>query len=56
MTNVILEEEDRKMLKQTRDLLYELLETAEITSDRESMKKLEEAKKDVKKGRVRKFL
>ena len=56
MANVILEEEDRKMLKQTRDLLDELLETAEIASDEESMKKLEEAKEDVKKGRVRKFL
>ena len=57
MTNVLLlEENDRKILKQTRDLLEELLETVEISSSQESMKKLEEAKDDVKKGRVRKFL
>ena len=56
MAETLLEEEDRKILKQTRDLIDEILETVDIMSNEESMKKLEEAKIDVKEGRIKRFL
>ena len=43
------------VLIQTKNLLDELLETLDILSSPESMKKIAKAEEDVKKGRVRNF-
>jgi hypothetical protein len=55
-----LDEEDRKLLKETSQkldkatkLMEELLETAEILSDSEMMKSIRQGERDVKAGRVK---
>ena len=54
-TQVLIGKEEFKIIAQTRNLLEELLETMDILADSESMKKLEEAKADVKAGRLHGF-
>jgi len=61
MTMVVyLDEDDRKLILETRDklgevtkLMEELLETVEILSDPEMMKKIRQGQEDVKAGRVK---
>ena len=53
MGGSILTDEDRKLLLRVSRLLEEVLETLEITSDRETVKAIREAEEDVKAGRVR---
>jgi hypothetical protein len=55
-----LDEEDRKLLIETSQkldkatkLMEELLETAEILSDKEMMKSIRQGQKDIKAGKVR---
>ena len=49
---MLIGKEELKVIKDTRNLLEELLETLDILSDKESLKKLTEAEEDIKKGRV----
>ncbi len=51
----LIGEKELKALIETRNLLDELLETLDILSDEDSMKKLVEAKGDVDKGRLHGF-
>ena len=53
MGGSILTDEDRRLLLRVSRLLEEVLETLEITSDREAVKAIREAEEDVKAGRVR---
>ena len=53
MGGSILTDEDRKLLLRVNQLLEEVLETLEITSDQETVKAIREAEEDVKAGRVR---
>jgi len=53
MGGSILTDEDRRLLLRVSRLLEEVLETLEITSDRETVKAIREAEEDVKAGRVR---
>jgi len=61
MTKVVyLNEEDRKLILETRHkldevtrLMEELLETVEILSDPDMMKKIRQGQEDVKAGRVK---
>ena len=53
MGGSILMDEDRGLLLRVSRLLEEVLETLEITSDRETVKAIREAEEDVKAGRVR---
>ena len=53
MGGSILTDEDRKLLLRVSRLLEEVLETLEITSDRETVKAIREAEEDLKAGRVR---
>jgi PHD/YefM family antitoxin component YafN of YafNO toxin-antitoxin module len=61
MTKVVyLDEDDRKLILETRHklgevtkLMEELLETVEILSDREMMKKIRQGQADIKAGRVK---
>ena len=55
MGGSILTDEDRKLLLRVSRLLEEVLETLEITSDRETVKAIREAEEDVKAGRVRRY-
>lgn len=43
------------MIKKTKELLEELLETIDIMGDEKAMKKIEKAEKDEKEGRIRDF-
>ncbi len=51
----IFEKENVNLLIETRNLLDEVLETLDILADEESMKKLEQAREDVRKGRLSEF-
>ena len=48
----ILRREEIELLSRTRDILEEILETLEITSDRRTLKSLQEGLRDMKAGRV----
>ena len=50
-----LDKESIEIIKKTKELLDELLETIDILGDEKAMKKIEEAEKDEKEGRVRDF-
>lgn len=52
LTRVVLSEEDRKLLLQTRKLLDELLETLDILSNPEEIKALKESEKEMKEGKL----
>ena len=52
---LLISKDEVKLIKETRNLLDELLETLDIVADKESMKKLAEAKEDVKRGRLYDF-
>jgi len=49
---IVLSEEDRRLLLQTRRLLDELLETLDILSNPEELKALEESEKEMKEGKL----
>ena len=52
-TKTVFDPATVKALIQTRDLLDELLDTLDVMSNEENLKKLAEAEEDVKKGRVK---
>ncbi len=52
---MLIGKKEFKTIAETRNLLDELLETLDILADNESMKKLAEAKENVKKGRLHGF-
>ncbi len=51
----VLDDESMEIIRKTKDLLEELLETVDIMGDEKAMKKIEEAEKDEKEGRIRDF-
>ena len=51
----LLTEEDRKLLLKVHKLLEEVLETIEILENKETMKAIEEAEKNIRKGEVRNY-
>ncbi|HEY4822541.1 MAG TPA: hypothetical protein VIH83_02520 [Candidatus Bathyarchaeia archaeon] len=51
----ILRREEIELLSRTRDILEEILETLEITSDPRTLKSLQEGLRDMKAGRVRPY-
>lgn len=53
MGGSILTDEDRRLLLRVSRLLEEILETLEITSDRESVEAIREAEEDVKGEKTR---
>lgn len=50
-----LDKESIEIIKKTKELLDELIETIDILGDEKAMKKINEAEKDEKEGRVRDF-
>ena len=48
-----LSKEDINKLKTVRDLLEDIIENIDLLLDKESIKKLQEAEEDIKKGRVK---
>ena len=59
---VYLDEDDRKLILETRHklgevtkLMEELLETVEILGDSDMMKKIRQGQEDIKAGRVKRF-
>ena len=52
MSYIVLSKEDRKLLLETRKLLEELLETADIISHPEEVKALEESEKEMREGKL----
>lgn len=55
LTTVILDREQVELLKRTRDLLEELIETLDIVADQTLMDAIKEGEKDVEAGRTRKY-
>lgn len=55
MPSVVLTEKEVGLLKQTRDLLEEILETLDIMADKKLMSAIREGEEDIKKGRVRDY-
>ena len=51
----LLTEEDRKLLLKVHKLLEEVLETIEILENKETVKAIEEAEKNIEKGEVRNY-
>ena len=49
---MVLSEEDRKLLLDTRKLLEELLETLDILNNPEEIKTLEQSEKEMKEGKL----
>ena len=54
-TAQLITEEDRQLLQRVGDLLEEVIETLEITGNPETMREVEEARKDAREGRVRDY-
>ncbi|MEM2094594.1 MAG: hypothetical protein QXI32_04795 [Candidatus Bathyarchaeia archaeon] len=54
-SNVLLTEEDRALLLKVSGLLEEIIETLEILEDKESLKSIRQAERDVKTGKVRDY-
>jgi len=52
---VVLDREQVELLKRTRDLLDELIETLDITEDQTMMDAIKEGERDVEAGRTRKY-
>ena len=51
----LVTEEDRRLLQRVGDLLEEVIETLEITGNPETMREVEEARRDAREGRVRDY-
>jgi hypothetical protein len=51
MAKSLLTQQDRQLLRETRDILEELLETEEVLRDKALMKSITESRRDVKAGR-----
>jgi len=51
----LISEEDRQLLRRVSDLLEEVMETLEITQNQETMRDIEEARRDTLEGRVRDY-
>lgn len=51
----LVTEEDRRLLQRVGDLLEEVIETLEITGSPETMREVEEARRDAREGRVRDY-
>lgn len=52
---MVLDREQVELLKRTRDLLDELIETLDITEDQTMMDAIKEGERDVEAGRTRKY-
>jgi len=52
LTYIVLSEEDRRLLLETRRLLDELLETLDILGNPEELKALEESEKEMKEEKL----
>ena len=52
MSKTLLSGQDRKLLAETKKAIEEVLETQEITADRELMKSIKRSKREVKAGRT----
>jgi len=55
MTESVLTDEDRALLIKVSGLLEEVVETFSILEDKKAMRRLKQADKDVKAGRVRDY-
>lgn len=55
MTTVILDREQVELLKRTRDLLEELIETLDIMADQTMMDAIKEGEEDLESGQTRKY-
>jgi len=51
----LVTEEDRRLLRRVGDLLEEVIGTLEITGNPETMREVEEARRDAREGRVRDY-
>jgi len=51
----LISEEDMRLLRRVSDLLEEVMETLEITRNQETMRYIEEARRDASEGRVRDY-
>lgn len=51
----ILRKQELELLTRTRDILEEILESVEVSSDKGTMMRLREGQRDVKAGRVRPY-
>lgn len=52
MTYIVLSEEDRRLLLETRRLLDELLETLDVLGNPEELKALEESEREMREGKL----
>lgn len=50
-----LDEEQVKLIKQTRDLLEELLEMVEVMTDKQLLRDIQVAKREIKQGKAKPF-
>ena len=55
MPSITLTEKHLGLLKQTRDLLEEVIETLDILANKKLMSAIAEGEEDIKKGRVRDY-
>lgn len=49
---MLLTNQDRKLLTETKKAMEEVLETQEILADKELMKSIKDSKQDLRKGRT----
>ena len=52
MAKSLLTQQDRQLLRETRNILEELLETEEVLRDKALMKSIMQSRRDVKAGKV----
>ena len=52
MSKTLLSNQDRKLLRETKKAIEEILETQEIMTDKELMKSIKRSKRDFKAGRT----
>jgi len=55
MVSLVLDKEQVELIKKTRDLLEELIETLDIMSDAEPMEDIRKGEDDIKEGQVRNY-
>jgi len=55
MVSLVLDKEQVELIRKTRDLLEELIETLDIMSDAELMEDIHKGEDDVKEGRARNY-
>mgnify|MGYP000091242577 FL=1 len=53
--NIVISEEDKKKIKELKELLEGVVETLDIILDEEALKAILEAEEDIRKGRVRRL-